>query len=249
MNRFALKLFILAMTLVSSASAQCGIDMFIMDFPHGERRIHVKQTGEAYLYYGAKPSAQIITKGTFSVAELYDTFKPFLHQNLPREQWPDPQSQAGLVTVGYINGEEEDYLIFDLQALAGEIFETAEKNISGELTLAAFGSDSAPEVAVELLPSAIVIKNNSQRTICYAIHEKNSLTLIEWGPVCLQNNQVGPQKSAIELLKNHNFNPSGEAIVSWWFKGDNGVKGDFHLNVLKETQRSQSVSGDKSGGG
>jgi hypothetical protein len=54
----ALKWFILTMTCVLSALAQNGIDMLIMDYPHGEHRIHVKRTGEAYLYYGAKPSAK-----------------------------------------------------------------------------------------------------------------------------------------------------------------------------------------------
>jgi hypothetical protein len=104
-----------------------------MDYPHGEHRIHVKRTGDAYLYFGAIPSAKTIAKDTFSAEELYDTFKPFLHRNLPREQWPDPESQAGMITVRYMNGEEEDFLIFDLHELTSEIFERAEKNIAGEL--------------------------------------------------------------------------------------------------------------------
>jgi hypothetical protein len=103
-----------------------------MDYPHGEHRIHVMQTGEAYLYYGANPSAKIIAQGIFSVDELYNTFKPYLHQNMPREEWPDPKSQAGMITARYMNGDEKDFLIFDLQKLTSKVFHKAEKNISGE---------------------------------------------------------------------------------------------------------------------
>lgn len=130
---FAIEIIFVVIAFVSSALAQNDVDMFIMDFPHGERRIHVKQTGEAYLYYGAMPQAKTIAKDTFSIEKLYDTFKPFLHQNLPREQWPDPTSQAGMVTVRYLNGKEVDYLIFDQHELTNKIFKTAETNIVGEL--------------------------------------------------------------------------------------------------------------------
>ena len=103
-----------------------------MDYPHGESRIHVMRTGEAYLYYGAGAQAQIIRKNTFSVEGLHDIFKPYLHPNLPREKWPNPKSQAGMVTIRYINEKEEVYLIFDLQELTKEIFEKAKHNITGD---------------------------------------------------------------------------------------------------------------------
>jgi hypothetical protein len=38
-----------------------------------------------------------------------------------------------MITIRHVNGEENDYLIFDLQKLTVEIFEIAEKNIAGEL--------------------------------------------------------------------------------------------------------------------
>lgn len=130
-----LKMFFLVLPLMSCAMAQDEIDMFIMDYPHGEHRIHVKRTGDAYLYYGAKPQARVIAKDTFSAGYLYDTFKPYLHKNQPREKWPDPTSQAGMVTIRYVDGEEKDYLIFDLHELTSEIFQVAEKNIAGEVRL------------------------------------------------------------------------------------------------------------------
>lgn len=116
----------------SSAVAQNKIDMFIMDYPHGEYRIHVKRTGDAYLYYGARATAQIIRKDTFSVEGLNRIFKQHLHPNLPREQWPNPKSQAGMVTIRYTDGKEENYLIFDLQELTEEIFKEAKHNIIGK---------------------------------------------------------------------------------------------------------------------
>jgi hypothetical protein len=108
------------------------IETFIMDYPHGEYRIHVNNTGEAYLYYGAAPSAKLIRKNTFSVDELYALFKEHLHPNVPSEDWPDPKSQAGMVTLKYTDGREENFLIFDMPIITGRIFEKAKANIEGE---------------------------------------------------------------------------------------------------------------------
>jgi hypothetical protein len=47
----------------------------------------------------------------------------------PGEDWSNPNSQAGVVTIRYIDGREEDYLIFDLQLLAEEAFEKTRDNI------------------------------------------------------------------------------------------------------------------------
>jgi len=113
----------------SCAFAQNSIDLFIMDYPHGEYRIHVKRTGEAYLYYGARASSQIIKKDTFTADELYLIFKEHLHPNLPREEWPNPKSQSGMVTIRYSDGKQEDYLIFDMSEFTTKIFEKAKQNI------------------------------------------------------------------------------------------------------------------------
>jgi hypothetical protein len=103
------------------------------------------------------------------------------------------------------------------------------------------GADSARAVSVELTPPAIVIKNQSPRTICYAIHEQHLLTLIEWGPVCEQNNQIGPRKSIQVPLEKHNFNPSGKAEVAWWFHGDNVVQGYFNLTISTAAQQGDQL--------
>ena len=131
MKIIALKFMFFILLSASCAADPHKIDMFIMDYPHGEYRLLVRRTGEAYLFYGEKASAQIIKKDTFSVEELYDIFKPYLYPNLPREEWPDPKLQFGMIIIRYINAEEENYLIFDLQKITEKIFEKAEIHISG----------------------------------------------------------------------------------------------------------------------
>lgn len=122
--------FISTLLIVASCtSARNTIDMFIMDYPHGEHRIHVKKSGEAYLYYGAGPKSQTIKTNTFSADGLFITLKEHLHPNVPREEWPNPKSQAGMVTIRYTDGTQENYLIFDLSELTKKIFERAKQNI------------------------------------------------------------------------------------------------------------------------
>jgi hypothetical protein len=125
--------YVLLLLFVSGcASSSDQINTFIMDYPHGEYRIHVNKTGEAYLYYGAAPSAKIIRKGTFSVGELYNLFRDYLHPNMPREDWPNPESQAGMITIKYTDGKEKVFLIFDMAEITGSIFDKAKENIEGE---------------------------------------------------------------------------------------------------------------------
>lgn len=127
----AQKIILFIMLLSSCAVAQDNIEVFIMDYPHGEDRLHVKRTGEAYLYYGALPSAQVIRKETFTANGLYEVFEKYLYPNLPRDEWPNPKSEAGMVTIQYMDGQEEDFLIFDVEQLAKEVFDKAKSNIVG----------------------------------------------------------------------------------------------------------------------
>jgi len=114
--------------MAACASAQNTIDVFIMDYPQGEYRIHVNSTGEAYLYYGARPQSQTIKTNTFSADGLYLIFKQHLHPNVPREEWPNPKSQSGMVTIRYSDGTQEDYLIFDALELTKQVFDKAKQN-------------------------------------------------------------------------------------------------------------------------
>ena len=130
MKKIIVKLTLTILLFAACAKAQgYVIDTFLMDYPHGEYRIHVKKTGETYLYYGAGALAKVIKSGTFSAEHLYNVFKPHLHPNLPREKWPNPKSQAGMVTIRHTDGHEESFLIYDLQEFTEEIFNKAKHNI------------------------------------------------------------------------------------------------------------------------
>jgi len=105
-----------------------SIESLSMDFPHGETRLLVQRDGEAFLFYGALPSYQEIGRGTFDLDELYKQLKSHLRENVPRENWPDPKSKAGMVSISFKNKSKKDYLIFN-EGLAKIIFDKAKGNI------------------------------------------------------------------------------------------------------------------------
>jgi hypothetical protein len=109
-----------------------SIESISMDFPHGETRLLVQRDGEAFLFYGALPSHQKIGKGTFDLDKLYKQLKSHLHENVPREKWPNPKSKAGMVTIRFQNKSQKDYLIFD-EDLAKLILDKARQNIAGRM--------------------------------------------------------------------------------------------------------------------
>lgn len=86
-------------------------------------------------------------------------------------------------------------------------------------------------VSAELSPSAIVITNRSAQTVCYAIHESDLLTRIEWSPECSDTNRIGSQKSVRVKTKPSDFEPSGEVVVSWWLQGKNVVENHIRLKA------------------
>ena len=109
-----------------------SIESISMDFPHGETRLLVQRDGEAFLFYGALPSYQKIKKGTFDLDQLYKQLQVHLHENGPRENWPDPKAKAGMVTIRFKNKSQKDYLIFD-EDLAKSIFDKARQNAAGRI--------------------------------------------------------------------------------------------------------------------
>jgi hypothetical protein len=125
-------LVLLTLLGMSCAPQENKIDAIIADYPHGQRRIRAEQSGEAYLSYGARPQFQVIEPDIFSVEKLYAQLQGHLHENQPREQWPDPTSERGMVTVFFSDGTKKDFLIFDKAELMGKIFTQAEQNIVGE---------------------------------------------------------------------------------------------------------------------
>ncbi len=125
--------FIALMILLITGIVGCKedrnpIESISIDYPHGETRLLVERSGEAFLYYGALPSFQKVRSGTFDTEILYKQLETRLHDNVPREEWSNPRATAGMVIIAYQDQSEEDYLIFDEQ-YAEQLFREARENI------------------------------------------------------------------------------------------------------------------------
>jgi hypothetical protein len=105
-----------------------AIESIHFSYPMGETALLVRSNGESSLFYGALPQHQMIKQGIFDVDELNDQLKTRLHDNVPREEWPDPKSEAGMVNILFENGTKKAYLIFDEQVFAEQLFRKAREN-------------------------------------------------------------------------------------------------------------------------
>jgi hypothetical protein len=124
----SLAIIIATLSLTACADNTSSIEMIIMDYPHGETRLYVERNGQARLSYGSHPQFQVVQAGTFKIDDLYQQLQPRLHDNVPREEWPDQKSVAGMITITYQDKTNKDYLIFDAKEFAEEIFNKARKN-------------------------------------------------------------------------------------------------------------------------
>lgn len=79
-------------------------------------------------------------------------------------------------------------------------------------------NSSEPSVLVIIGKEAgqITIRNQSAIPIYYAAFERASLALINWAPICGQDNQVGSYRTTGIQLTDSSFAPSYEAVVFWW---------------------------------
>ncbi|PCJ31037.1 MAG: hypothetical protein COA90_07595 [Gammaproteobacteria bacterium] len=117
---------------ISWAEEHLDLERFTMDYPHGQNSISVSRTGEAHTYYGSGYKAKTLKKGVFTAAALYEAFSPHLHNNVPREQWPNSDAVYGMVTLRYSDGSETSYLIFNLNVMTERVFEKANRHIVKE---------------------------------------------------------------------------------------------------------------------
>ena len=125
-------LFILINLIFSQAGCtqKAGaIESILISYPIGETTLLVQSNGESSLFYGALPQYQKIKQGIFNIDELYNQSKTRLHDNVPREEWPDPKSEAGMVNILFQDGTKKEYLIFDEQAFTEQLFSKARENI------------------------------------------------------------------------------------------------------------------------
>ncbi|MCJ8311624.1 MAG: hypothetical protein HRU38_02820 [Saccharospirillaceae bacterium] len=123
---------LIALSMNAQADDNADICSLGIDFPHGESRIHLKHSGEIYLFYGASPKRKKIKSGLFSINEIYGQIKDKLEPNLTKEQRSQPNAIYGMVSVGYCNGSENTYLVTDIKILADKIFKEANDNVEYE---------------------------------------------------------------------------------------------------------------------
>lgn len=126
----------LALMFLFSVQIGCNaetrsMESISIDFPHGETRLLVRRNGDAFLFYGAVPQSQKVKNGVFDIDELYKQLRTRLHNKVPREKWPNPDSRAGMVTVQFDSTAKKDYLIFDEAEFTERLFKKAKQNIVG----------------------------------------------------------------------------------------------------------------------
>jgi hypothetical protein len=125
----AIVLVILSFALMGADGEKGSLERISMDFPYGETRLIVQKDGQAFLAYGALPQLRKVKKGTFDIDDLYAHVQARLHDNVPREKWPNPRSRFGMVQITWKTGAEKEYLIFDEESFASELFDKARKNL------------------------------------------------------------------------------------------------------------------------
>jgi|GEM_PF-3426084 len=83
------------------------------------------------------------------------------------------------------------------------------------ISIPQLGAESK-DVSANIISSGIVITNNTQMDVYYAMHEERVLARIEWAPICTSENRIAPQQSVRVPVT---FEPSGKVHVFWWHKG------------------------------
>ena len=102
-------------------------------------------------------------------------------------------------------------------------------------TATSSASPGSPLVDAHIASTQIVILNRSPQFICFAIHEADSLTRIEWGPSpeCFDGGSIEPKKTIDVPFKIGDYDPSGTAVVSWWYKGENVTRDAIRVKIPK----------------
>ena len=75
-----------------------------------------------------------IKDGVIDIDALYRQLEGRLHSNAPHENWPDPKSTAGMVTIQYKDKTEKGFLIFDEEEFAESLFSKVKDNIVDSLS-------------------------------------------------------------------------------------------------------------------
>ena len=111
------------------------IEFISISYPSGETDLRIWESGEARLYYGARPQSKNIRKRMFNIESLYEQLVPRLYPNVPRENWPNPNARYGMVQVQFKGEGAITYLIFHEEELTNALFAKARRNIVGRNSL------------------------------------------------------------------------------------------------------------------
>jgi hypothetical protein len=98
-----------------------------IDFPHGETRLLVNNTGEARLYYGALPKALQVERGFFDIKKVYKDLKSRLEPVVTNDKMKPGVSYC-MVTISFKDKKKVDYFITDRE-FAEELFQMARDNL------------------------------------------------------------------------------------------------------------------------
>lgn len=96
-------------------------------------------------------------------------------------------------------------------------------------------------VTAVLEPGRIMIRNQTPQTICFEVHEEYKLTLIEWAPICGEDNRILANQLRTIHFTREQFEPSGVAVVSWWQEENNSVSGQLRLKTSQRKTRGPGL--------
>jgi hypothetical protein len=98
--------------------------------------------------------------------------------------------------------------------------------------LVVLGCQNATEplstVTASITSSQLIIQNNTTNEIYYAVFEKSILAVIDWVPICREDNLIRPREFKARAFSESTFLPSKEAVVYWWCKGKKIDNSEFY---------------------
>ena len=91
----------------------------------------------------------------------------------------------------------------------------------------AIARPSPTDVTAQVVRSKLVLTNNTQEDVFYAVFESESVTHIEWEANCMEENRIPPKQSVQLPARLSSFKPSRKANVYWWHMGEKKAGRDY----------------------
>ena len=95
------------------------------------------------------------------------------------------------------------------------------------LSACAESNKPSADVNVTVKTNDLLIANQTDKPLHYAVFEENSLAVIHWVATCTPDNEINPLGSVQVPWNEDSFRPSNVAVVFWWHEcGKNGAGTD-----------------------